>query len=202
MYCKQCGAFLDDKARFCSRCGTRTMSEEITVCQTCGWHGERFRVYCPKCGMLLVLREESAYQRELHTPIAVIVLALYYPCWLEVPAIEQSSGVLCIYPSRLEYTAKYGRGVASSIGLRKWLQRDQVNQVGEAITLPFRDIEHVEAGGLGKFSPKNCLRIRQINGKAFSFVLLPLRADSRYHSATELASIICNQRKRCCNTPD
>ena len=48
MYCKQCGAEIEDGARFCSKC--RAKQENKAVCKSCGAELADGAKFCVKCG--------------------------------------------------------------------------------------------------------------------------------------------------------
>lgn len=51
MYCKSCGAKMDDDAVFCSNCGANKDSiENFTYCEKCGTKITEDAAFCTECG--------------------------------------------------------------------------------------------------------------------------------------------------------
>lgn len=59
MYCRNCGATLDDKAEFCIKCGVRPLSANA-YCQECGTETTAQQEICVKCGRRLKIATSTS----------------------------------------------------------------------------------------------------------------------------------------------
>lgn len=65
MYCKNCGAKLDNDALFCMNCGVKiTDNYSIKFCSTCGNKLEDDAIFCSKCG-------NKIYEEQIQSEIKV-----------------------------------------------------------------------------------------------------------------------------------
>lgn len=50
MQCPHCGHYVSDNAKFCGKCGKKTLTEAEQRCSHCGKVTLKEQIYCPFCG--------------------------------------------------------------------------------------------------------------------------------------------------------
>lgn len=103
MYCRNCGAQIDDKAEFCIHCGVAPRNGN-KFCPNCGSETPELAVVCVKCGILLSENKRNCSSQK-------------------DPSLSEKNGivafVLCFFLGCLGihsfYCGKIGYGVAQLI---------------------------------------------------------------------------------------
>lgn len=115
MYCKNCGASMDDKCAFCPNCGTPTGQNNATYCPNCGGEVDPNAAFCTACGTPLGAQQTQTRanpaaswvkRREIVTAIllSIVTCGIYSIIWFvsltnEINALtgrnNDTSGGMC-----------------------------------------------------------------------------------------------------------
>lgn len=113
MYCKNCGASIDDRCAFCPNCGTPTGANQASHCPHCGLEVDPNAMFCGACGTPLGTAQTQATpaaswvgRREIVTAIilSIVTCGIYGIIWFvsltnEINALtgktNDTSGGMC-----------------------------------------------------------------------------------------------------------